>query len=145
VPDVSPIAPAPPPLTEKDLHHWKLLSAFQERVESALGRHTLPPSWADPKRRLHASRYLSLFFFGLLHPVVQTLRGLVAASQLARVQEEVCGQAVARATFSDAQHVLDPALLEAVLSDLAREVPAAPPDRRLGDWAWQARDGSLFL
>jgi hypothetical protein len=148
MPDVMPVAPAPPPLppplTEKDLRHWKLLRSFQERLETVFGRHALHPSWADPKRRLAASRYLSLFFFGLLNPVAQTLRGLAAASQWERVQEEVCGQAVARTSFSDAQHLLDPALLEAVLSDLARDVPAAAPDARLADWAWQARDGSLF-
>ena len=44
------------------------------------------PSWADPKRRLAAAEYLSLFFFGLLNPVAQTLRGLSAASRLERVQ-----------------------------------------------------------
>ena len=135
---------AAPPLTEKDLRHWKLLRSFQERVEAVFARHSLPPSWADPKRRLAAAEYLSLFFFGLLNPVAQTLRGLSAASRLERVQREVCGRPVSRASFSDAQHLLAPALLQAVLADLARDVPAAPADARRGDWAWQARDGSLF-
>jgi hypothetical protein len=139
VPDIS-----PPPLTEKDLVHWKLLRAFRDRLEAVLARHRLHPSFADPRRRLAAADYLSLYFFGLLNTVAQTLRGLVAASQLDRVQREVCHHSVSRASFSDAQHVLDPVLLEAVLSDLAREVPAAAPDARLADWAWQARDGSLF-
>ena len=141
----APVEPAPPsPLTEKDLHHWKLLRSFQERLEGVFSGHELHPSWADPKRRLSAAEYLSLFLFGLLNPVAQTLGGLAAASRLERVQREVCGQPVCRASFSDAQHVLDPALLQEVLARLAREVPAAAPDARRGDWAWQARDGSLF-
>ena len=144
MPEVAPVSPAPP-LTEKDLGHWKLLRSFQERLEAAFAHHALHPSFADPKRRLAAADYLSLYFFGLLNPVAQTLRGLCAASQLERVQREVCARPVSRASFSDAQHVLDPALLEAVLSGLAREIPAAAPaDPRLADWAWQARDGSLF-
>ena len=48
------------------------------------------PSFADPRRRLVAADYLSLSFFGLLNLVAQTLRGLCAASQLERVQREVC-------------------------------------------------------
>lgn len=144
MPDLASIAPAPPPLSEKDLHHWKLLRSFQEPLEAVFARHTLHPSWSDPKRRLAAAEYLSLFFFGLLNPIAQTLRGLAAASQLERVQREVCQQPISRASFSEAQHVLEPALLEAVLTELAREVPAGDADPRLADWAWQARDGSLF-
>jgi len=121
-----------------------LLRSFQEPLEAVFARHTLHPSWSDPKRRLAAAEYLSLFFFGLLNPIAQTLRGLAAASQLERVQREVCQQPISRASFSEAQHVLEPALLEAVLTELAREVPAGDADPRLADWAWQARDGSLF-
>lgn len=149
MPDVAPVSPASPPpappLTEKDLGHWKLLRSFQQRGEAVFARHTLHPSWADPKRRLAAGDYLSLFFFGLLNPVAQTLRGLTAATGLERVQREVCTRPVSRASFSDAQHLLDPALLEEVLAGLARAVPAGPSaDPRLAAWAWQARDGSLF-
>jgi hypothetical protein len=134
----------PSPLREKDLRHWKLLRSFQERLEEVLGRSKLHPSWADAKRRLAAAEYLSLYFFGLLNSIAQTLRGLAAASALERVQREVCTQRVCRSSFSDAQHVLDPALLQEMLANLAREVPAAAPQVRHGDWAWQARDGSLF-
>ncbi|MEO5802520.1 MAG: IS4 family transposase, partial [Verrucomicrobiota bacterium] len=62
------------------------------------------------KRELIAPDHLSLFLFGLLNPVAQTLRGLAATSLLERVQEEVCGRVVPRSTFSEAQQVLDPAL-----------------------------------
>ena len=138
-----PIA-ALPPLTEKDLGHWKILRSFRRHLDSVFEKHPLPPSWDDPKRELTAPDYLSLFLFGLLNPVTQTLRGLCAASQLERVQQEVCGRVVPRATFSDAQHALEPALLEKVFAQLSSQLPPPPADPRLGAWQWLARDGSLF-
>lgn len=133
-----------PPLTEKDLGHWKLLRSFRQHLDAVFQQHPLPSTWDDPKRQLTAPDYLSLFLFGLLNPVTQTLRGLAAASQLARVQQEVCTRPVPRATFSEAQHALDPALLEKVFAGISAQLPPAPADPRLGAWQWLARDGSLF-
>jgi hypothetical protein len=130
--------------TEKDLGHWKLLRSFREHLDKALELHPPMPSFDDPKRELTAPDYLSLFLFGLLNPVTQTLRGLSAASLLERVQNEVCSRPVPRSTFSDAQQVLEPALLEKVFTQLSAQIPAAPPDARLGQWQWLAHDGSLL-
>jgi hypothetical protein len=141
VPDA---APAPPPFTEQDLGNWKLLQSFRQHLDAALANHPLPASWESPHRQLTAPDYLSLYLFGLFNPVAQTLRGLSAASLLARVQAEVCSRVVPRATFSDAQQVLDPALMEKVFADLSAQIPPAPPDARLGQWQWLAHDGSLF-
>lgn len=133
-----------PPFTEQVLGHWRLLQSFRQHLDAALPTHPLPAAWADPARTLAAPDYLSLYLFGLLNPVTQTLRGLSAASRLERVQKEVCTRVVPRATFSDAQHLLDPVLLEKVFADLSARIPAAPRDARLGQWSWLARDGSLF-
>lgn len=72
------------------------------------------------------------------------MRGLAKASHLQRVQQEVCGRIVPRATFSEAQHVLDPALLEKVFNELSSQIPDANHGTRSGQWQWLARDGSLF-
>lgn len=132
------------PLSEKDLGHWKLLRSFREHIVKVFGQEPMHPSWEDPKRQLHAPDYLSLFLFGLLNPVTQTLRGLAEASRLERVQKEVCSRRVPRATFSDAQHVLDPALLEKVFTRLSDQIPTVRNDPNVGKWAWLAHDGSLF-
>jgi len=132
------------PISEKDLGHWKMMQVFRERLALVFGEPALGSSWADPKRQLNAVDYLSLFLFGLLNPVTQTLRGISAASLLPRVQQEVCSRAVPRATFSEAQHVLDAELLEKVLLELSEQIPRASDDGRLGQWQWLARDGSLF-
>lgn len=136
--------PEPAPLTEQDLGHWKLLRNFRKSLDKVFGKHPAGPSWEDPKRRLHAPDYLSLFLFGLLNPVAQTLRGFAEATRLERVQQEVCSRVVPRSTFSDAQHVLDVTLLEKVFAELSDQLPPSPTDERLGRWQWLARDGSLF-
>ncbi len=82
-----------PPLSEKDLSRWKLIADFQARLESAGGSQP-QGSFADPRRQLSQSDYLSLLLFGLFNPVVESMRGLCAASQLGRVQEEVCSHPV---------------------------------------------------
>lgn len=127
-------------LTEKELSRWRLVEDFRRRLAQAARQHELAPTWSDPQRLLEASDYLSLFLLGLLNPVVRTMRGMCAASKLRRVQQEVCTRAVSLGSFSEAQAVLDPALLAEVFQQLSREVsPATPASRR-----WLVQDGSLF-
>ncbi len=137
-----------PSVCEANLSHWKLLARFRERLEPVFGTLTAHPSWNDSLRRLQAADYLSLFLFGLLNPVVRTMRGLCAASRLEKVQREVCGRSVSLGSFSEAQHLLDPALLERVFEDVVKELPPHPhpgQDQRLPSHRpWLARDGSLF-
>ena len=128
------------PLSEKDLGHWNLLQSFRQHLEAVFGTGGLD----NDRRDLQVADYLSLFLFGLLNPVAQTLRGLAEASLLPRVQQQVCSRPVPRATFSEAQHVLDPALLEKVFGQLSAQIPAGGGDPRLEQWQWLARDGSLF-
>jgi len=56
----------------------------------------LPASctWSDPARKLQLSEYLSLFLFALVNPILATTRALCAASDLSRVQRELCGRSV---------------------------------------------------
>lgn len=130
---------------EASLAHWKLLSHFREHLEQVLGSHELNATWSDRRRRLHAADYLSLFLFGLMNPVVRSMRALCQASRLERVQEEVCHSPVSLGSFSEAQHLLDPALLERVFQDLASQLPKDAKEARwVGGQDWLARDGSLF-
>lgn len=131
-------------LSEKDLGNWRILHRFRQQLEAVFERQALPSTFEHPNRNLAAADYLSLFLFGLLNPVAQTLRGLSQASQLERVQQEVCRQPVPRASFSEAQHVLDPVLLEKVFAGLSAQLPPVGQDARCDQWQWLARDGSLF-
>jgi hypothetical protein len=136
-------ASRPIQLTDRDLSRWRLVEDFQARLAQAAQDSPLHPTWSDPQRRLHYTDYLSLFLLGLLNPVVRTLRGLCWASHLKRVQKQICSRPVSLGSFSEAQAVLDPALLAEVFSQLSQELPvqpgAAAPGRR-----WLIQDSSLF-
>jgi hypothetical protein len=130
---------------ERALRHWKLLRAFRQ----ALQRHTKgrPPhrSWRDARRRTTQADYLSLFLLGLFNPVLRTMRGLCAASELPRVQREVCGGQFSLGSFSEAQSLTDPVLLEQVFAGLVNPERGAAPTEGPAAWArWFARDSSLF-
>ena len=133
-------------LNQGQLHRWRLVEDFRERLERVFGPvQGGHPSWADPQRRLLYADYLSLFLFGLLNPVVRTMRGLCSASHLQRVREEICSRPVSLGSFSEAQHLLDSALLERVFVQLATELHGAQPvDGRLKGRAWMAHDGTLW-
>ena len=140
------MAAAPPrtELTERDLHHWRLLDEFTATLDRVFEAHPPGRSLSHPGRLLELRDYLRLYLFGLFNPVVRSMRGLCRASHLGRVQREVCQRAVSLGSFSEAQHVLDVGLLEEVFAELSAQLPSLPRDARLGQWQWLARDGSLF-
>jgi hypothetical protein len=116
-----------------------LLERFQAALAAEVAaRGGVDGTWADPDRQLTLEQYLSLFLFGLFNPVVETMRGLCEASHLARVRREVCGRPVSLGSFSEAQAVVEPALLQAVLERLKKE--ADTPPRPGGARAWQGRE-----
>lgn len=136
------IAPA---FADKDLQRWKLIADFRACLVPLLEESPLHSSWADPRRRLACTDYLSLFLFALVNPVVRTLRGLCAATQLQRVQAEVCSRYASLGSLSEAQHLLDPALLEPLLENLGAQIQGPlPADPRAAWQEWFARDSSLF-
>lgn len=131
-------------ISAADLRQWDLLAAFREQLKKWSGG-GLHASWSDQRRSLQYADYLSLFLFGLLNPALKTMQALCAASQLERVRREVCGASVSLGSFSEAQHLSDPAVLERVFEDLAGQLQRPPPgDVRQAWQQWFARDSSLF-
>jgi Transposase DDE domain len=131
-------------ISAADLKQWDLLARFREQLMARKGG-GLHPSWSDQRRSLQYGDYLSLFLFGLLNPALKTMQALCAASQLERVRREVCGGPVSLGSFSEAQHLSDPAVLERVFGDLAGQVQGPSPGEVRQAWRqWFARDSSLF-
>jgi hypothetical protein len=127
--------------TEKDFSSLALLGRFRAVLAGVLdkGEVVTHRSFADSKR------YLSLFLLGLFNPVARTLRGIVQASGLPEVRQKAGVPKVSLGSFSDAQDVVDPALLELVFASLAEQLPETgelAPALRLERWL--ARDSSLF-
>ena len=137
--------PELPPIREAELRQWRLIEAFGARVAELAAQRGVAASLSDPRRHLLYGQYLSLFLFGLVNPVLRTVRALCAASALGRVQREVCGQRVSLGSFSEAQSLVDPAFLEALFGQLAGEVHGPPPkDPREAAFYWLAQDSSLW-
>ena len=118
----------PKKIEESKLHRWRLVENFQERLaEEVTKRGKTGDTWSDPRRQLELGRYLGLYLFGLFNPVVETMRGLCGASELERVQREVCGRRVSLGSFSEAQAVVELELLEAVFNALQPPRATAQP------------------
>lgn len=131
-------------LTEGDLSRWRLVEDFRERLAQAAAQGPLHPTWQDRQRLLSYGDYLSLFLLALLNPVVRTARALCEASHLKRVQQDICSRSVSLASFSEAQTVLDPTLLERVFSSLSQEAQSRDEPARQNKRQWIIQDGSLF-
>jgi Transposase DDE domain len=134
-----------PQFSEKDLKQWKLIEDFRWRVESLSARLPQNPAWKDSRRKLEQFDYLSLFLLALTNPVIKTLRAMSAASQLQRVQQEVCSRQASLASLSEAQHLLEPQLLEELIASLTQQIQGPmPKDPRQAWQMWVARDSSIF-
>ncbi len=137
--------PAKAEIVESDLHHWRVLQEFDQAVQRAAAKLEIHLKEADLERQLSQGRYLGLFLFGLFNPVIESMRGLCAVTSLSRVQKEVSGGRVSLASFSEMQHVIDPALLQEVFKDLAsRAQPEPAPHPSLAKLKLIAQDGSLW-
>lgn len=104
---------------ENQLQRWRLLAEFNRHLAKACAGAHRHPSWEHPQRQLAAADYLSLFLLGVFNPIITSMRGLCQASQLKRVQVQACQRAVSRGSFSEAQSLVDPALLKQVYDTLA--------------------------
>jgi len=116
---------------EKQLQCWSLLARFQKMLEGRLADHPLSKTELDPRRELTCLDYFSSMLFSMLNPVLDSMRGFCRASELERVQKSVCSRKVSLASFSEAQSVFDPELLEQVLHELASQVDIGAVDERL--------------
>jgi len=135
-------------IDDKKLRSWKLLDDFRRRLAKV--REASDPPTKDrpggPERLLLEEDYFSLMLFGLLNPVIDSMRGLCAASHLERVQKEVCGRKVSLGSFSEAQSVFDPEILRQVFLDLSGEIHTSWGDARLAPLADRLKliDGTLL-
>jgi Transposase DDE domain len=120
-------------IDEKKLSSWKLLDDFRLRLAKARAAFPAPDQQrlGGPQRLLLEEDYFSLMLFGLLNPVIDSMRGLCAASQLTKVQQMVCKRKVSLGSFSEAQSIFDPELLRHVFVDLSSQISTSWGDQRL--------------
>lgn len=130
-------------IAEADLKGLRLIKSFNKTLRQVARRKRHRRPGADPRRQARQREYLSLYLYGLLNPVVHSMRGLCRLSQTEAAQTRMGSGAFNRSTFSEMQHLVEPALLEEVFQELAGQVqnqqPAAP-----GQVAWRIVDSSVF-
>jgi len=132
---------------ERDLKRWCLIKEFRESLTKELENHPRHQSEDDPRRKLHYLDYASSILFTLFNPVLKSMRGLCAASELTKVQEHVTMDKVSLASFSEAQHVFNSEALRSMVQKLTLKIsPEELKNRSLlaGVKDLVAVDGSIF-
>jgi hypothetical protein len=96
-------------------------------------------------RKFFADQYVALLLLYFFNPLLTSRNALLQASRLAKVQAYCGGRPVSAGSFSQAQHLFEPALLQGLVTELARRVPDA---KIPADWdclkKLTAVDGSLL-
>ena len=84
-------------------------------------------------RTLHYDQYIALQLLFFFNPIVTSMRGLVQASTLKKVQKKLCVAPTSLGSFSEAGSVFDAELLKEIIQELGRELKPLPHDARLDD------------
>jgi len=108
------------PIREDQLRNWNLLDQFRQRVLPRLKTQASTATEEDSRRLLFAEDYFCSYLFAMLNPVVTSMRALCHVSHCQKMRQ-VSATPMSPAAFSAGQHVFDPAILEQVVRDLARE------------------------
>jgi hypothetical protein len=141
------------PLSEDELTSWKLLRDFRALLADFPA--TLPEDTPDttrrggPKRLLAEEDYLCAFLFAQFNPILDSMRGLCAASKFEKVQTQVCTRRMSLGSFSEAQSVFGFGRLEDIFKNLAAEnIREARPGSKIPPDLLRALrlvDSSVFL
>jgi Transposase DDE domain len=96
-------------------------------------------------RKFFFDHYVALLLLYFFNPVLTSRNALLQAAHLAKVQSFCGGRPVSVGSFSEAQQIFDPALLEGIITELAQRVPDPKiPQDWEGLKKLTAVDGSLL-
>src|SRR5687767_15063253 len=115
--------PAPTPVAVHDLQGFKYLNDVLPLLRRLRPCGTVSDRAGN--RKFFADHYAALLLLYFFNPVLTSRNALLQASQLAQVQAFCGGRPVSAGSFSEAQHLFDPALLEGLVTELAGRIPDA--------------------
>jgi hypothetical protein len=104
----------------EQLHNWKLLERFRREIMPLLEAAPRSASEQDERRTLLAEDYFSAYLFAMLNPIITSMRALCHASYCDKMRQ-VCSKALSPASFSAAQHVFGPEILDRVVRSLCQQ------------------------
>jgi hypothetical protein len=84
-------------------------------------------------RQLHMDQYCMLILLFLFNPIVDSLRGIKQASELAKVQQRLGCSRASLGSLSEATDVFDPERLREIIKELGGRLPALARDSALRD------------
>ncbi len=119
------------PVTEDRLRNFKyfgkILPLLDRLHDAGTGRDKAG------NRILHFDQYIALQRLFFFNPVISSLRGLVQASHLRKVQQELGVSATSLGSLSEAASVFDAELLKPIIAELGVQLRPLTHDARLDD------------
>jgi len=134
-------------INESELKNWRLLKEFRKLFDGILKDRPRSKSEDDPRRQLHFLDYATSILFVFCNPVINSMRGLCAASRLEKVKKYATTRHLSLGSFSEAQHIFDAGALQELVRKLAAKI--APDKLKKKDILPAVKDlvavdGSLF-
>lgn len=108
-------------ISEDKLSGWTFLRDFQAILKKVAPSPQPSRSRGGPPRQLVEEDYLSAILFTMFNPVIDSVRGLSAASDLGKIREQVTSSHISLGSFSEAQHVFGYERIETVFRHLVEE------------------------
>lgn len=135
--------PQSAPVAAKDLQGFKYLNEVLPLLQRL---HTCGTADDQARnRKFFADHYAALLLLYFFNPILTSRNALIQATQLAQVQAFCGDRPVSAGSFTEAQHLFDPTLLQELVTELAQRVPDAKIPE---DWDClknlTAVDGSLL-
>ena len=119
------------PITDDQLQGFKFFKKLRAMLDH-LHDHATQRDRAG-NRVLHYDQYIALQLLFFFNPVVTSMRGLVQASTLKKVQQKLGVAPTSLGSFSEAGSVFDAQLLKPIISELGAQLKPLPHDARLNN------------
>jgi hypothetical protein len=119
------------PITEDQLQGFK----YFKKLLPLLDRLHADGTQRDKagNRDLHFDQYVALELLFFFNPIVTSMRGLVQASALKKVQQQLHVCPTSLGSFSESGGVFDSELLKPIIQELGGQLKPLPHDARLDD------------
>ena len=122
-------SPRRQPITDDQLQGFKYFKKFLPLLDRLHDHATQRDKAAN--RVLHFDQYIALQLVFFFNPIVTSMRGLVQASRLKKVQKELGVSPTSLGSFSEAGSVFDAELLKPLIAELGHQLTPLPHDARL--------------
>jgi len=120
-----------PKIKERDLQgfkYFKTLSQMLKRLHNAGCQRDRAGN-----RLLHMDQYMTLLLLCMFSPISKSLRSMQQASELKKVQKQLCVPRSSLGSLSEAARVFDSDLLIGIIGELAGQLEPIPHSARLDD------------